>query len=61
MDKEKNIAVLAPKTRTFLPPDYKVKDWDTLEPYLEELKHRDLKNAGQLEQWLRQQFANRWQ
>ncbi|MGV3505538.1 MAG: M3 family oligoendopeptidase [Adhaeribacter sp.] len=52
MDNEKNSAVLAPKTRTFLPPDYKVKDWDTLEPYLEELKHRPVQHAGQLEQWL---------
>jgi oligoendopeptidase F len=47
-----NKAVLAPKPRTFLPPDYTVKDWDTLEPYLEELKNRQLKSAPELEQWL---------
>jgi oligoendopeptidase F len=52
MDTEKKGTVLAPRPRTFLPPDYKVKDWDTLEPYLEELKNRQLNNATSLEQWL---------
>ena len=52
MNTEKNTAVLAPRLRTFLPPDYKVQDWDTLEPYLEELKNRKLQNARDLEQWL---------
>ena len=52
MDKEKKGTVLEPRPRTFLPPDYKVKDWDTLEPYLEELKNRHLNNAQDLEQWL---------
>jgi oligoendopeptidase F len=47
-----NIAVLAPKTRTFLPPDFKVYDWDTLEPYLENLKTRNIGSAVELEQWL---------
>ena len=50
MDTERNSAVLEPRPRTFLPPDYKVKDWDTLEPYLEELKNRKLVNARELEQ-----------
>ena len=52
MNKEKKGTVLEPRPRTFLPPDYKVKDWDTLEPYLEELKNRHLNNAQDLEQWL---------
>jgi oligoendopeptidase F len=52
MDTEKKGTVLEPRPRTFLPPDYRVKDWDTLEPYLEELKNRQLIDARDLEQWL---------
>lgn len=47
-----NIAVLVPRTRTFLPPDYTITDWAALEPYLENLKTREINSAAELEQWL---------
>lgn len=47
-----NKAVLLPRTRTFLPADFKVTDWAALEPYLEDLKDRPVQTASELEQWL---------
>ena len=47
-----NTAVLAPRTRTFLPADFTVSDWAAFEPYLEDLKNRGINNASELEQWL---------
>ena len=47
-----NKAVLEPKPRTFLPADFKVSDWAALEPYLEDLKSRQINSPAELEQWL---------
>lgn len=38
--------------RNYLPENFTVTDWETLEPYLKELLERELSSAGQLEQWL---------
>ncbi len=40
------------KPRTFLPKDFKMTDWENLQPYFEELKERALKNKQDLEKWL---------
>ncbi|HEY8959673.1 M3 family oligoendopeptidase [Chitinophaga sp.] len=39
--------------RTFLPEDFKVTTWDTLQPYFEALKEREINNVQELEKWLR--------
>ncbi|KAA5542439.1 M3 family oligoendopeptidase [Adhaeribacter rhizoryzae] len=47
-----NTAVLTPRTRTLLPTNFTVTDWAALEPYLENLKTREINSADDLEQWL---------
>ena len=39
--------------RSFLPKDFKISDWNTLEPYLKELLDRPLNSKDDLENWLR--------
>ncbi len=39
--------------RQYLPADFVVKDWPTLEPYFVELLERPLNNKSDLEQWLK--------
>jgi len=39
--------------RHFLPEDYKLTDWPSLEPYLEDLKNRELDSKEALEQWMK--------
>jgi len=39
--------------RHFLPQDFKITTWETLHPYFEELKNRQLNNKQELEAWLR--------
>lgn len=39
--------------RTFLPEDYTLTDWASLQPYLEDLKSRPLDSREALEQWMR--------
>lgn len=39
--------------RSFLPEDFKVSTWDTLQPYFEDLKSRNLDSKASLEQWLK--------
>ncbi len=39
--------------RQFLPEDFKVDTWETLEPYLKELLDRPLHSKAELEQWLK--------
>ncbi len=39
--------------RYFLPSDFMVKDWETLEPYFKNLSERPLNSPGDLEQWLK--------
>ncbi|MCW3121500.1 MAG: oligoendopeptidase [Flavipsychrobacter sp.] len=43
---------LAQKPRQFLPADFKVTDWEALQPYFEELKTRTIADKAQLEKWL---------
>lgn len=38
--------------RSFLPADYIVTDWNSLEPYFKELSERPLNNQADLSQWL---------
>jgi oligoendopeptidase F len=40
------------KDRKFLPADFKLSDWESLQPYFEELKKRPLNNKEQLMNWL---------
>lgn len=39
--------------RHFLPNDFKVTDWNSLEPYLKELLDRQINSLTDLEQWMR--------
>lgn len=39
--------------RHFLPKDFEVKDWASLEPYFKELQDRTIDSAELLEQWLK--------
>jgi len=43
---------LKQKERKFLPADFKVTDWDALQPYFEELQNRPIDNKAGLEKWL---------
>ncbi|HRE62662.1 MAG TPA: M3 family oligoendopeptidase [Ferruginibacter sp.] len=38
--------------RTFLPQDFTVTDWDTLQPYFQNLLDRNITDRASLEQWL---------
>jgi oligoendopeptidase F len=40
--------------RTFLPEDFKVTTWDTLQPYFEALKERNISSVADLEKWLKE-------
>ncbi|HUC82066.1 MAG TPA: hypothetical protein VMR70_14275, partial [Flavisolibacter sp.] len=39
--------------RSYLPKDFKVTDWNALEPYFKELLERPLDSKQALEQWLK--------
>ena len=52
LNMNKTFAPLKPKKREFLPADYKITNWESLQPYFEELKKRELNNKEQLEKWL---------
>ena len=43
---------LQEKHRHFLPADFRLTDWDALQPYFEELKNRDIDSKASLEKWL---------
>ncbi len=43
---------LKEKHRHFLPSDFKLTDWDALQPYFEELKNRSIENKAALDKWL---------
>lgn len=40
------------KPRTFLPEDFKVERWETIQPYFEELKVREINTVVELEKWM---------
>src|SRR5690606_1292618 len=39
--------------RHFLPEDFKLSDWASIEPYFKDLAGRQLNNAAELEQWMK--------
>jgi oligoendopeptidase F len=39
--------------RNFLPPDFSVTDWESLEPYFRDLEDRVIGSRSELEQWLK--------
>src|SRR6476646_714625 len=39
--------------RNYLPKDFKIPDWNALEPYLKELLDRPLDSTEELQKWLR--------
>lgn len=39
--------------RHFLPEDYRLSDWASIEPYFKDLAGRQLNNAAELEQWMK--------
>src|SRR4051794_2259592 len=41
--------------RHFLPADFKLTDWETVEPWFKELMERDISTKEKLEQWLKDQ------
>lgn len=41
--------------RSFIPADFKVTDWESIEPYFKDLEARDISTKPLLEQWLRDQ------
>ncbi|MCH5600259.1 M3 family oligoendopeptidase [Niabella ginsengisoli] len=46
-------ADIKPAPRQFLPANFEVTDWPTLEPYFKELLKRDINSFQKLEQWLK--------
>jgi oligoendopeptidase F len=48
-------AEIQKQTRTFLPKNFTVTDWPSLEPYFKELLDRDIADKTSLEQWLKDQ------
>ncbi|GAB3006925.1 M3 family oligoendopeptidase [Niabella terrae] len=45
-------AAIQPRPRQFLPADFTVTDWPSLEPYLQQLQDRALSSTADLQQWL---------
>lgn len=39
--------------RNFLPEDYKLTDWESIQPYLDDLKNREINAKEDLQQWMR--------
>src|SRR3954465_9233140 len=48
----KTFEPLVKQPRQFLPENFKVTNWETLQPYFKELKNRELNSKSQLEEWL---------
>src|SRR5215204_185288 len=44
--------IITPQRR-FLPADFVVKDWESLEPYFKELLDRSIESKQQLEEWMK--------
>jgi oligoendopeptidase F len=47
------MAMIEKIKRNFLPEDYQLTDWQSLEPYLEDLKNRKLDSQEALQQWMK--------
>ncbi len=41
--------------RTFLPVDFKITDWESMEPYFKQLLEQNISSIGEFEQWLKDQ------
>ncbi|MEO5984356.1 MAG: M3 family oligoendopeptidase, partial [Ferruginibacter sp.] len=41
--------------RTYIPADFVVRDWESLEPYFKELLEREISTKELLERWLKDQ------
>ncbi|HEU0065295.1 MAG TPA: M3 family metallopeptidase, partial [Flavisolibacter sp.] len=39
--------------RNYLPKDFKITDWQSLQPYFDELLERNISSNGELEQWMK--------
>lgn len=48
----RTFAPLEIKERKFLPASFNITDWESLQPYYEQLKTRELNNEQDLQQWL---------
>ncbi|MEO5563543.1 MAG: M3 family oligoendopeptidase [Chitinophagaceae bacterium] len=48
-----NTADIQKIPRHYLPKDFEVKDWDSLEPYFKELAERSIDSIANFEQWLK--------
>jgi len=46
-------AAIKKTERHFLPADFKITTWETLQPYFEDLQKREINNKEQLEAWLK--------
>lgn len=40
------------KPRSFLPNDFTITDWETLQPYFEQLSNRAIRSSDEMQQWL---------
>lgn len=49
---DNTMTTLQVNERQFLPADFKVTNWDALQPYFEELTNRPINNKAELEKWL---------
>ncbi|WP_347156459.1 M3 family oligoendopeptidase [Pontibacter chitinilyticus] len=47
-----SIAIPRRKPRVYLSEDFKVDTWQTIQPYFEELKNREINSVEQLEKWM---------
>jgi oligoendopeptidase F len=47
------IALIAPDKRSFLPADFKLGEWEALEPYYKTLVDRDISSQDKFEAWLK--------
>ncbi|UII32393.1 M3 family oligoendopeptidase [Fulvivirga ulvae] len=50
---KKEIALPERKPRKFLPEDFKIENWEGLEPFYKDLLERDINSAEDLREWLR--------
>jgi oligoendopeptidase F len=48
----KTLTIPERKQRTYLSSDFKVEKWETIKPYFEELKSREISSTEELERWM---------
>jgi len=49
----KSISIPQKPIRKFLPNNFEINSWETLQPYFEDLKNREINSLADLEKWLR--------